>query len=134
VEAVAGSGCATSLAYLPVYDPNGSFVTGGGWINSPAGAYVADPGLTGKANFGFVSKYKKGTNVPDGNTEFQFQAGNLNFASNSYNAGSLVVAGSQAIFKGVGKINGAGNYGGWAGSRRRRIRQVQNKDLGQEQQ
>ena len=28
VRAVAGSGCSTSDAYLPVYDPNGGFVTG----------------------------------------------------------------------------------------------------------
>ena len=43
-----------------IYDPNGGFVTGGGWIDSPAGAYIFDPSLTGKANFGFVSKYLKG--------------------------------------------------------------------------
>ena len=52
--------------YVVVYDPNGAFVTGGGWINSPAGAYAANPALMGKANFGFVSKYKKGANVPTG--------------------------------------------------------------------
>jgi hypothetical protein len=39
---------------LVVYDPSAGFVTGGGWINSPAGAFV-DPTLTGKASFGFVS-------------------------------------------------------------------------------
>ncbi|RTY89808.1 T9SS type A sorting domain-containing protein, partial [Flavobacterium sp. GSN2] len=111
IEAIAGGGCASSIAYLPVYDPNGGFVTGGGWINSPAGAYVANATLVGKANFGFVSKYKKGSNVPEGNTEFQFQAGNLNFASSAYDLGSLVVAGSQAIYKGVGTINGTGQYG-----------------------
>ena len=32
------------------------FVTGGGWINSPVGAYVPDPELAGRANFGFVFK------------------------------------------------------------------------------
>ena len=62
-----------------VYDPSAGFVTGGGWIDSPAGAYAADTSLSGKATFGFVSKYKKGANVPDGNTEFQFNAGDLNF-------------------------------------------------------
>ena len=85
------------------------FVTGGGWINSPAGAYVADPALAGKATFGFVSKYKKGMTVPEGNTEFQFHAAGLNFKSTSYQW--LVVAGANAKFKGVGTINGAGNYG-----------------------
>ena len=50
------------------YDANGGFVTGGGWINSPAGAYVADASLVGKANFGFVSKDKKGASIPEGET------------------------------------------------------------------
>jgi uncharacterized protein (TIGR02145 family) len=113
VTAVAGQGCgsaSTSVAYLAVYDPTGGFVTGGGWINSPAGAYRADPLLTGKANFGFVSKYKKGSNIPDGNTEFQFHEGNLNFSSSSYDLGSLVITGYKAIYKGSGTINGNGNY------------------------
>jgi uncharacterized repeat protein (TIGR01451 family) len=96
------------LQYVVVYDPAGGFVTGGGWINSPAGAYTPDPSLTGKATFGFVAKYKKGANVPDGNTEFQFKAGDLNFHSTSYDW--LVVAGAKAMFKGVGTINGAGSY------------------------
>lgn len=107
----AGSGCSEATVYLPVYDPNGGFVTGGGWIDSPAGAYKADMGLTGKAHFGFVAKYKKGSTIPDGNTEFQFQAGNLNFNSSAYDDMRLVIAGAKANYKGTGKINGAGNYG-----------------------
>ena len=94
--------------FVVVYDPNGGFVTGGGWINSPAGAYKADPALTGKATFGFVAKYHKGASVPVGNTEFQFKAGDLTFKSTSYQW--LVVAGSKAQFKGVGTINGEGVY------------------------
>ena len=92
-----------------VYDPSGGFVTGGGWIDSPAGAYKPEDTLAGKATFGFVSKYKKGANVPDGQTEFVFTAGNLNFHSSSYDW--LVVAGAKAMFKGTGTVNGAGNYG-----------------------
>ncbi len=42
-----------------VYDPDDGFVTGGGWIDSPAGACQPDPNLSGKATFGFVSRYKK---------------------------------------------------------------------------
>ncbi|HWI50777.1 MAG TPA: PKD domain-containing protein, partial [Symbiobacteriaceae bacterium] len=71
-----GVGTAT-FQYVVIYDPNGGFVTGGGWINSPAGAYTPDPTATGRANFGFVAKYKKGATVPDGQTEFQFKAGSL---------------------------------------------------------
>ena len=95
--------------YVVVYDPNAGFVTGGGWITSPAGAYVANPILSGKATFGFVSKYKKGQTTPDGNTEFQFHAAGMNFKSSVYEW--LVIAGAKAQFKGSGTIDGAGNYG-----------------------
>jgi hypothetical protein len=91
-----------------VYDSSGGFVTGGGWIMSPEGAYFADPSLTGKANFGFVSKYKKGATVPTGVTEFQFRVADLNFHSDTYEW--LVVAGAKAQYKGVGTINGMGEY------------------------
>jgi hypothetical protein len=94
--------------YVVVYDPNGGFVTGGGWIDSPAGAYLPDPTLAGRASFGFNSKYKKGANVPDGQTQFQFKAGDLNFHSSSYDW--LVVAGARAQYRGSGTINGAGDY------------------------
>ncbi len=64
--------------------------------------------LEGKANFGFVSKYKKGADVPEGETEFRFRAGDLNFHSTEYQW--LVVAGANAKFKGRGSINGQGTY------------------------
>ncbi len=95
--------------YVVVYDPDGGFVTGGGWINSPEGAYISNPSLTGKANFGFVSKYKKGATIPTGNTEFQFKVADLNFHSDTYQW--LVIAGAKAQYKGIGTINGEGNYG-----------------------
>ncbi|TXE03104.1 MBG domain-containing protein, partial [Algoriphagus aquimarinus] len=110
VTATVGSGCSESVAYLPVYDPNGSFVTGGGWIMSPAGAYKADVSLTGKANFGFVSKYKKGSSQVDGNTEFQFKAGDLNFKSTLHESGTLVISGKKATYRGEGTINGQPGY------------------------
>lgn len=91
-----------------VSEANGGFVTGGGWINSPAGAYAPDPALTGKANFGFVSKYQKGTSVPAGNTQFQLQAAGFSFESTSYEW--LVISGAKAQFKGAGTINGTGAY------------------------
>ena len=95
--------------YVVVYDSSGGFVTGGGWINSPEGAYTPDPNLTGTANFGFVSKYKKGQQNLTGNTEFQFHAADMNFHSDSYDW--LVIAGHKAMYKGNGTINGTGNYG-----------------------
>jgi len=95
--------------FVVIYDPAGGFVTGGGWINSPARAYKLNEALTGKANFGFVSKYQKGASVPVGETEFQFHVANFKFKSTSYEW--LVVAGSKAQYKGVGTVNGAGSYG-----------------------
>jgi hypothetical protein len=92
-----------------VYNPNGGFVTGAGWINSPAGAYVANPGASGRAHFGFVSRYQRGTTVPAGMTDFEFRTVDMNFTSTSYEW--LVVAGAKAQYKGVGTINGSGNYG-----------------------
>ncbi|MCG6958076.1 MAG: hypothetical protein LJF04_18975, partial [Gemmatimonadetes bacterium] len=90
---------------IVVYDPSAGFVTGGGWIDSPAGAYVLDPDLSGKATFGFVAKYKKGQSTPEGNTEFQFHAAGLNFHLSSYDW--LTIAGKAfAMFKGVGTVNG----------------------------
>jgi len=103
-----GNSDQTAYQFVVVYDPNGGFVTGGGWINSPAGAYTADPNLTGKASFGFVARYKKGAQLPDGNTQFNFSAGDLNFHSTSYEW--LVVTGKKAQFKGIGAINGQGVY------------------------
>ncbi len=104
-------------AMIVVYDPNAGFVTGGGYINhDPATMTPAGTG-TGKDNFGFVAKYKKGASAPDGETEFQCKVCNINFHSTSLqwlivtditsgpNAG-----GQKAQYQGFGTNNGAGNY------------------------
>jgi hypothetical protein len=103
-----GSG-QSGFTYVVVYDPSAGFVTGGGWIDSPEGAYTSDPSLTGKANFGFVCKYQKGADIPSGETQFQFKVADLNLHSTSYQW--LVIAGAKAQFKGSGTINGSGDYG-----------------------
>ncbi len=65
--------------------------------------------LTGKATFGFVSKYKKGATVPTGETQFLFKAASLSFNSTTYEW--LVVSGSRAQYKGNGTFNGVSGYG-----------------------
>jgi PKD domain len=97
-----------TFEFLVVFDATGGFVTGGGWIFSPAGSYTPDPTAAGTASFGFVSKYQKGASVPSGSTEFQFKAGDLNFKSTSYDW--LVIAGAKAMYKGEGTINGTAGY------------------------
>lgn len=104
-DGATGQAAATVVAY----DPSAGFVTGGGWIDSPAGAYKIDESLAGRANFGFVSKYLKGASNPTGQTEFNFQTGNLNFHSSSYDW-LVVTGGNAAQYKGTGTINGSGEY------------------------
>jgi len=115
VSDACGNKSVKTYDFVVIYDPNGGFVTGGGWIDSPAGAYAADINLTGKANFGFNAKYKTGKNninEVDGNTNFQFKEGDFHFKSSSHDAMSLVISGERkATYKGVGTVNGSGNYG-----------------------
>ena len=101
----------TSPDYIVVFDPEGGFVTGGGWINSPVGACrltSACGTVTGKATFGFVSRYLNGANKATGNTEFKFQAGNFRFSSTSYDW--LVVNSFRAQYRGSGTVNGVDGY------------------------
>jgi PKD repeat protein len=99
----------TACVEAVIYDPSAGFVTGAGRIYSQAGAYTSDPALEGDAHFAFVSRYKKGASVPEGQTSFKFRTADLIFESSSYDW--LVVTGSDsAKFKGSGTINGVGDY------------------------
>ena len=109
-----GKSDSAQFEFVVVFDPNGGFVTGGGWIDSPIGACTFEDCIdatVGKATFGFVSKYQKGATVPSGDTQFHFKAGNLKFKSSDYEWLTIVIAGAKAQFKGTGTINGEGNYG-----------------------
>ena len=64
-----------------VYDRSAGFTTGGGWFVPDAESFIDGVAVTdtvSKANFGFVSKYKKGAGNPDGNLEFVYKAGDIN--------------------------------------------------------
>jgi hypothetical protein len=98
-----------TFEYVVVYHPEGGFVTGAGSFDSPAGAYAANPALTGKARFGLVSKYQTGATTPTGETHFDFRVADFSFRSTEYQW--LVIAGPKAQYKGSGTINGSGNYG-----------------------
>jgi hypothetical protein len=101
-------GSATDSILVVVFDIQAGFVTGGGWINSPAGADAAHPSLTGKANFGFNAKYKKNGTLKS-QIEFHFHAGHLNFHGDTPSV--LVVSGARAQIRGTGTINGAAGFG-----------------------
>jgi hypothetical protein len=110
VTDAAGDAATAFFEHVVVYDPEGGFVTGGGWIDSPAGAYKDDTNLSGKATFAFVSKYKRGASVPNGNTAFEFETGSLEFASDTYDWLVVNRAGTYAQFKGSGRVNGVDGY------------------------
>jgi hypothetical protein len=108
-----GESAEVKFNYVVIYDPSGGFVTGGGWIYSPVGALVGS-NTKGKANFGFVAKYKTGKNnvlTLDGNTNFQFKEGDFHFKSNEYDEMSLVISGGKkATYRGTGTVNRNGSH------------------------
>jgi hypothetical protein len=95
--------------YIVIYDPDGGFVTGGGWLSTPQGSYFTDPAFTGKAHIGFNAKYQHGAPRPSGEMQLTLQGGQLTFHSEDYEW--LVVAGSRAQLKGTGSVDGQGGYG-----------------------
>ena len=103
-----------TFEYVVAYDPNGGFVTGGGWIElgpqdwcvgdhdaSPPCAEVGD-----KVRFGFGAGYTQDTLVPTGNTHIEFTTGDLSFHADSYDWLVVDRGGSWAAFQGWGRLNG----------------------------
>ena len=95
--------------YVVVYDSNDGFIAGSGWVDSPAKAYIANPGFSGRASFGFVSNYGKGTDLLTSKTELRFHVADLDFYSRECQR--QVVTDSNVQFSGRGAINGSGDYG-----------------------
>ena len=95
-----------SSAILVVYNPEGGFATGGGWI------VPEDDGLNTypneRANFGFNAKYKQ--DDPTGHLEFRYSDGFIDLKSTSIE--QLVITGGKIVqFKGWASVNGvAGNW------------------------
>ncbi len=93
--------------YVVTYDVDAGSINGSGWFDSPAGAYRPDPTLSGKAHFGFVSRYAKGATVPSGSVSFRL--GKFNFSGTAYDW--MVIAAPRGMLRGAGTIDGAGDYG-----------------------
>ncbi len=93
------------LGTVFVFDPN-DFVTGGGWVTSPEGAWTAQPDHSGKATFGFVARYQRDGSV-HGNLQFQLQKG-INLHATGMT--SLRIHNGIATFEGSGRVNGVNGY------------------------
>jgi hypothetical protein len=103
------SGSGNIGGYIVEYDTSiATRVTGGGWIDSPEGAFPEDPDLTDKANFGFVAMSQKDEAQPKG--QIEFQVGDLNFHSGDYDVLVVKSDGIEAEFSGSGKLNGEEGY------------------------
>jgi hypothetical protein len=100
-----GASDSAVLGKVFVFDPD-TFVTGGGWVSSPAEAWTASPSHEGKATFGFNVRYDRSGSVR-GNLEFQLHKG-LNFHARSFDY--LLVNDGVARFSGAGTVNGAPGY------------------------
>ena len=89
-------------------------VTGGGHFDSPAGAYRRNSTMSGKANFGFTSKYDEGDDSPKGNLNFQF--GEMHFKSTNFTT-MIFIEDNYVTFLGEGTINGEEvvDFQMWAG-------------------
>jgi hypothetical protein len=95
--------------YIIVYDPTGGFTSGTGWIQSPVGAYSADPSATGRADFAFSARYPAGATLPTGSMEFTFTVGSLTFTSSAFEW-LVIPAPGKAKIEGVGQANGGQGY------------------------
>jgi hypothetical protein len=102
----------TDTAVPPTATPTitpGGLIAATGWIDSPVGAYVADPSFKGRAAFRLWAQYEQGDEAPGGFTVFRLLPGKLTFRSAAYEW--LAIGQYQATYQGVGRINGEGDYG-----------------------
>ena len=86
-----------SFEHVIVTSASAGFVSGGGWVSTPAG----------KGEFDFSAKYVKNAATPTGTVTFVVSGSS--FTATSYNW--LVVSGANAQVQGTGTVNGAGSYG-----------------------
>src|SRR5205085_11472648 len=97
----------STFSPLVVFDPAAGFVTGGGWFNSPLGAFPTNPSFTGKVQFETSVKYESGAATPTGMTKVGLPG--MDFSATKFSW--LSITGTRAQAGGTGTINGAGRYG-----------------------
>jgi hypothetical protein len=64
----------------------------------------------GKAEYRFEAQYKPGTTEVEGQVEYLFDKGAMQFKSTRLDKARLIVSGNMASLQGKGTINGQGNY------------------------
>ena len=103
-----GEGCPinTATLYVHVFDTKAGFVTGGGWVRSPAHPDYEFMQTSSRAYFGLMAKYMKGEeNQVQGETQLLVENGTFYFRGSLHQARSLVIAGNKAFYRGQGKVS-----------------------------
>jgi hypothetical protein len=96
----------TVTLYVHVFDTQAGFVTGGGWLRSPANPDYEFMETSSRAYFGLMAKYKKGEeNQVQGETQLLVENGTFYFRGSLHKARSLVIAGNQAFYRGQGRVS-----------------------------
>ena len=94
---------------LAASDLPGGAVRGEGWIASPPGAYLLDPGLAGRAEFMLDATYEGEANLAQGRVAFDLGAGALAFESTSVDW--MLLSAKTVKMTGTGTVGGRGEYG-----------------------
>ncbi|MHC2990183.1 hypothetical protein OB13_00750 [Pontibacter sp. HJ8] len=100
-------GCPVSTAtrYVHVFDTEAGFLTGGGWLRSPAHPDYEFMQTSSRAYFGLMARYKKGEENPlQGEMQLLVENGSFYFRGSLQQARTLVIAGNQAFYRGQGKV------------------------------
>jgi flagellar hook capping protein FlgD/PKD domain-containing protein len=93
-----------------VFDRGDGFLNGKGKFNSPAGAFVANPSLSGRVDFDFDTRYRQNDLAPSGTSSFKFAMNGMDFESASVDQDWFMVGFARGMYRGNGTINGTGNY------------------------
>ncbi|MET7821896.1 PKD domain-containing protein [Micromonospora zamorensis] len=106
-------GTGTATVMIVVYDPEGGFLTEGGHITSPAGAFPAGPDHTGKLIIQASVKYLPGASGPvpgNGRVAADLEGGEMRLQSTGIEWLVVSPTGKAAV-KGVGTVGGQAGYG-----------------------
>ncbi|TQM58422.1 ExeM/NucH family extracellular endonuclease [Humibacillus xanthopallidus] len=95
---------------LDLADDAAGFVTGGGFIQSPAGALVADPTRMGKGAFQIDLDYAVGATHPTGSFVYSLGGAGSAFSLAATSFDFLTIRGDAARFSGAATVNGAAGF------------------------
>jgi endonuclease/exonuclease/phosphatase family metal-dependent hydrolase len=107
------SGTDSKTVLSVVFDPNGGFVTGGGFLDSPAGSLTTTPSATTKLHIELNPRYHNGDSGPapsGGKVKASLNGGGLRLDSSALDW-LVVTPDHKTAIKGTGSVNGQDGYG-----------------------